>query len=238
MYHPFPAPPNPKLHRGGFQAGFGACRLPGEPDRSGSSCPNRPTIDKQPAASPPSVRADSPTDTTPHVLPPPHHNTRQPVTPICRLSPSRISAHPAATEEGAPGSAGRRGRAGLGGERRAQVGPGRWARPRGRAGLPARQSPARGSAAWAARRLPTRRLPRLGPARRRAAGTLGRRRADRGAGEAGRRPGARGRPWRPSPRPGAEQREAAQAATGPAASCRPREAAERAPERLSLGFDG
>ncbi|XP_035308899.1 translation initiation factor IF-2-like [Cricetulus griseus] len=38
----------------------------------------------------------------------------------------------------------------------------------------------------------------------------------------------------PSPRPGAEQREAAQAATGPAAARRPREAPKETPGRLSL----
>lgn len=86
-------------------------------------------------------------------------------------------------------------------------------------------------------------FPGLGPAggrRRRWAreSLAGGRLTGRGAGGAGRRPGARGRPRRPSPRPGAEQREAAQAATGPAAARRPREAAERAPERLSLGLDG
>lgn len=129
MYLPFPAPPNPKLHRGRFQGGFGARRLPGEPDRSGSSCPNPPTADRQPAASPAGARADSPTDTTPHVLPPPHHNTRQPVTPTCSLSPARISARSAETgartrERGQEGPA-------WAATGRAQVGPGRWARPEG-----------------------------------------------------------------------------------------------------------
>ncbi|XP_054575910.1 serine/arginine repetitive matrix protein 1-like [Eptesicus fuscus] len=119
---------------------------------------------------------------------------------------------------------------------RAQVGPGRWVRPRGRAGSPAQPSPR--LAAWAARRPPTRRHPRRRPTRGRTAGELGLLRAVRGAECARRRPGARGRPRCPSPRPGAEQREAAQAAAGPAAARRPREAAERAPEGLGLGLDG
>lgn len=111
-------------------------------------------------------------------------------------------------------------------------------RPPRESGLAGTAQPGPRLAAWAARRPPTRRHPRRRPARERAAGELGLLRAARGAGCARRRPGARGRPRCPSPRPGAEQREAAQAAAGPAAARRPREAAERAPEGVSLGLDG
>lgn len=101
-----------------------------------------------------------------------------------------------------------------------------------------RHNPARGSRPGPLAARPPRRHPRRRPTRGQTAGELGLLRAVRGAECARRRPGARGRPRCPSPRPGAEQREAAQAAAGPAAARRPREAAERAPEGLSLGLDG
>lgn len=165
----------------------------------------------------------------------PHHTccllrttTPASLSPTCRAA--RLGARrPRLEPESARGE-----RAG----RRAQVGPAVGAPPR-ESGLATQ--PARGSAAW--RSPPATAGSRSGASRPAGRGDGGGRRARAGGGAGpgreNRAPAGReGAAAAPSPRPGAEQQEAAQAAAGPAAARRPREAAEWAQERLSLGLGG
>ncbi|XP_075840750.1 uncharacterized protein LOC142857018 [Microtus pennsylvanicus] len=148
----------------------------------------------------------------------------------CRLlrttAPTRLSPR------SAPARSGLRA---LGTARSARPAPGaaggRRARPRGRAGEPAQQP----QAPRPGRRPPVSAGSRSGPPAER--GTAKRRRGPGGrVARAGPRSRTRGGGRGASPRPGAEQREAAQAAAGPAAARRPCEAPDETPGQLSLGL--
>lgn len=173
-----------------------------------------------------------PTDGPPPPLPAPGLTARQTHHHTCGVlrttAPAGLSPPLATSARLGPPSAQGRGRRGAASGRE-QVGPAGGRAPGGERAC--RLSPAQGSL----RGLGPRRPPAGSRGRGRARAVGGRRRASErrngsggGAGGAGRRPGARGRPRRPSPRPGAEQREAAQAAAGPATARQPREAAELA----------